>query len=242
MVIDAKVRSSCFQLNGVAYFRGQAEAVQLGDVGVKKMPGTQDDYLAVQDSVPRHKLTIEHATQIDLHGVAISGHDIGAGISIPGVGALDAGTVARQLEDQTLALVRLESLPADIVAAANDSPAVISALITAGHKGRLVHQAVVILEMKTALNFTRSTRFEASGIDRSWVITGTTRSGSRSVVAITPGTTFAYLLLKPKWDAKLQKRLEAHRRRGRRPVQPVLSSMASLVAASNSTRSPNVSS
>jgi hypothetical protein len=205
MAIDAKVRSSCFHFNGVAYFRGQAEAVQLGDVGVKKTPGTQDDHLAVQDSVPRHKLKIERATQIDLHGVAISGDDIGAGISISGVGALDAATVARQLEDQTLALVRLESLPADIVAAANDSPAVISALITAGHKGRLVHQAFVILEMKTALNFTRSTRFEASGIDSSWAITGTTSSGSRSVVTLTPGTTFAYLLLKPKWDAHLRK-------------------------------------
>jgi hypothetical protein len=205
MAIDAKVRSSHFHFNGVAYFRGHAEAVQLGDVGQKKTPGMQDNYLVVQDSVPRHKLTIERATQIDLHGVAISSSDIGAGITIPGVGALGAATVARQLEDQTLALVKLECWPKDIVAAANVSPAVIAALIRAGHKGRLVHQAFVILEMKTALNFTRSTRFEASGIDRSWAITGTTSSGSRTVVAITPGTTFAYLLLKPTWDDKLQK-------------------------------------
>ena len=205
MAIDAKVRSSHFHFNGVAYFRGHAEAVQLGDVGQKKTPGTQDDYLAVQESVPRHQLTIERATQIDIHSVAISGSDIGASITIPGVGVLGAATLARQLEDQALSLVKLECWPKDIVAAANDTPAVISALIHAGHKGRLVHQAFVILEMKTALNFTRSTRFEVSGIDRSWAITGTTSSGSRSVVTITPGTTFAYLLLKPKWDAKLQK-------------------------------------
>ena len=38
MAIDAKVRSSHFQLSGVAYFRGHADTVQLGDVGQKKTP------------------------------------------------------------------------------------------------------------------------------------------------------------------------------------------------------------
>ena len=56
--------------------------------------------------------------------------------------------------------------------------------------------------MKTALNFTRSTRFEVSGSARSWAITGA--GGSRTVVAMTPGTTFAYLLLKPQSRATLQ--------------------------------------
>jgi hypothetical protein len=207
MRIDAKVRSNHFQLNGINYFRSHADAVQFGDAGVKKTPGAQEIYLAVQESVPRNTLTIERATQVDIHKAAFGSHDIGASITIPGVGVLGAGTVARQLEDQTLALVKLESLPRDIVAAANDSPAVITALIRAGHKGRLVHQAFVILEMKTALNFTRASRFDVSGTIRSWVITGTGgfSSGSRTVVTITPGTTFAYLLLKPKWDAPLHK-------------------------------------
>jgi hypothetical protein len=204
MGIDAKVSDKYFHFNGVDYFRGHAEAVQLGDVGVKKTPGAQDSYLAVQESVPRHKLTIERATQIDIHRVTFGGHDIGASITIPGVGVLNAATVARQLEDQTLALVKLESLSTDIVAAANDSPAVITELIRAGNKGRLVHQAFVILEMKTALNFTRSTRFEVSGSALSWAITGT-GGGSCTVATMTPGATFAYLLLKPKWDATLQK-------------------------------------
>ena len=69
MAIDAKVSDKRFQLGGVSYFRSHAEAVQLGDAGVKKTPGTQETYLAVQDSMPRHQLTIERATQIDLHSV-----------------------------------------------------------------------------------------------------------------------------------------------------------------------------
>ena len=207
MAIDAKVRDNHFHLNGVNYFRAHADAVQLGDVGEKKTPATQENYLAVQESVPRHKLTIERALQIDIHHAGFGSSDIGASITVPNVGALGAGTVARQLEDQTLSLVKLEVLPRDIVAAANASPDVIAELIRAGHAGRLVHQAFVILEMKTALNLTRATRFDVSGTAKSWTVTATggSSSASRTVVTITPGTTFAYLLLKPKWDANLKK-------------------------------------
>ena len=141
---------------GVNYFRSHAEAVQFGDVGEKKTSSAHETYLAVRESVPRNQLKIERATQIDIHSVALDASDIGASITIPGVGSLGAATVARQLEDQTLSLVKLETQPTDIVAAANDSPAVIAELIRIGDAGRLVHQAFVILEMKTALNLTRS--------------------------------------------------------------------------------------
>jgi len=206
MAIDARVHASHFHLDGVDYFRGHAQAVQFGDVGEKKSAGTQENYLAVQQSVPRSQLKIQRATQIDLHGVALHGSDIGASITIPGVGSLGPATLARQLEDQALALVRLETLPQDIVAAAYESPAVNTELARAGHAGRLVHQAFVILEMKTALNLTRSIRFDVSGSGLAWAITGTASGGSRTVVTITPATTFAYLLLKPKWDARSLKR------------------------------------
>lgn len=207
MVIDAEVADNHFHLNGVNYFRGHADSVQLGDVGEKKTPATQTNYLAVQESVPRAKLKIQRATQIDMHRVDFSGNDISAGLTIPGLGTLAADSVARQLQDQTLSLVKLEVLPKDIVAAANDSPAVIAELVRAGNSGRLVHQVFVALEMKTALNFTRATHFDVAGSVGSWTVTATggSSSASRTVVTLTPGTTFAYLLLEPKWDANQNK-------------------------------------
>lgn len=207
MAIDARVCGSHFHLDGVDYFRGRAETVQLGDVGAKKTACARQRYLALQENVPRSQLKVERAAQIDMHNVALSAGDIGASITIPGVGSLGAATLARQLQDQTLALVKLETLPRDIVATANDSPSVIAALVRAGNAGRLVHQVFVILEMRTALNLTRSIRFEVSGSGESWAITGTSSSNSRTVVTITLATTFAYLLLKPKWDRdRLEKR------------------------------------
>lgn len=205
MGIAATVCVGHFHLNGIDYFRSHANAVQLGDVGEKQMPGDQEPYLAVRASLPRGALRIESATQIELHGVAISGSDIGASLAIPGVGRLGAGSVARQLEDQALCLVRLGAAPQAMVAAANRAPELIAELVRAGIQARLVHQVLVALEMTTALNFTRATRFEASGGRDAWAVTAIAR-GSRTVVALTPDTTFAYLLLRPTWDAKQPER------------------------------------
>src|SRR5688572_17189581 len=149
MAIDARVCGNHFHLDGVDYFRGHAQAVQLGDAGARNAAGTGANDFAVQASVPRSSLKIERATQIDIHGVALNAGDIGTSITIPGVGSLAADTVARQLEDQTLSLVKLEIAPRDLVAAASDSPAVNTELARAGRAGRLVHQAFVILEMRT---------------------------------------------------------------------------------------------
>ena len=206
----ASVSVSHFHLNGIDYFRSHANAVQLGDVGEKQMPGDQEPYLAVGASLARGALRIDAATQIELHGVAVSGSDIGASLAIPGVGLLGAGSVARQLEDQALCLVRLGAAPQAMVAAANRAPEVLAELIRAGLRGRLVHQVLVILEMTTALNFSRAIRFEVSGARESWVVAASaSASGSRTAVTLTPGTTFAYLLLKPTWDATLPR----HRQR-----------------------------
>ena len=207
MGIAATVCVGHFHLHGIDYFRSHANAVQLGDVGEKQMPGDQEPHLAVRASLPCHELKIESATQIELHGIAISGSDIGASLAIPGVGRLSAGSVARQLEDQALGLVKLGASPQAMVAAANRAPEVIAELVRAGANGRLVHEVFVILEMKTALNFTRGTAFEVSGSGESWTVIATT-GGSRCVVTLTPGTTFAYLLLKPTWDAKQQRHLK----------------------------------
>ena len=203
MGIDASVCVGHFHLNGIDYFRSHANAVQLGDVGEKQMPGDQEPHLAVRASLAPGALKIEAATQIEFHGVAVSGSDIGASLAIPGVGRLSAGSVARQLEDQALCLVRLGAAPQAMVEAANRAPEVLAELIRAGSHGRLVHQVVVILEMTTALNFTRATRFASTGSRESWVVAASAiASGSRTVVTLTPGTTFAYLLLKPTWHAK----------------------------------------
>ena len=199
MAADARVREDHFQLDGTSYFRGGAHDVQLGDAGEKRTPTAQPCHLAVRACVPRPRLPIARATRIEIHRAAFGADDIGRHLTVPGLGPIGPDSVACQLKDQTLSLVKLECGPDDLAAAARDTPAVVDTLARAGRAARLVHQVFVVLDMRVALNFTRSTRFEAHGVAEAWSITGI--GIGRTVLPLEAGTTLAYLLLKPAWCA-----------------------------------------
>ena len=199
MGAEAVVRDDHFRFDGVDYFRGHAGAVQLGDVGERRNPAGSPSHLAVQARLPREKLAIERVTRIDLQGVTVRGSDVGVDIAVAEVGSLGASTVARQLHDQTLCLIRLEVAPRGLIEAVNDCIVPLDALSRAGKAGRLVHQILVIVETATARDLAQATRWSLSGAENGCVLTSIDGDGRRSVVPLAPGATFAYLLLKPTW-------------------------------------------
>ena len=197
MGTDAAVRDDHFRFDGVDYFRGHAAAVQLGDVGERRNPAGSHRHLEVLAALPRETLPIDRVTRIDLHGVTVRGGDIAADVTVAEVGLLGASTVARQLRDKTLCMVKVEASAGALIAAANDCPDVLATLRRAGTAGRLVHQVFVILEMGTAHDLAQATRWSVSGADRDFVLTGIAADGRRSAVTLGSGATFAYLLLNP---------------------------------------------
>ena len=199
MGADAKVREDHFHFDGVDYFRGHAAAVQLGDVGEKKRAAAGHHHLDVQARLPRDKLRIERVTRVDLRGAVVRSSDIDVDITVAEVGALGTSTVARQLEDKTLCLVKLEASPRGVIDAANDCAAALNALGRTDKAGRLVHQVFVILETATAQDLSQGTRWSIAGDNDNCTLTGFGPDGQRSVVLLAPGTTFAYLLLRPTW-------------------------------------------
>ena len=199
MGADAKVREDHFHFDGVDYFRGHAAAVQLGDVGEKKRAAAGHHHLDVKARLPRDKLRIERVTRVDLRGAVVRSSDIDVDITVAEVGALGASTVARQLEDKTLCLVKLEASHYDLIAAANSCGTALDVLSRANKGGRLVHQIFVVLQTATAQDLSQATRWSLSGTHDDCVLTGFGEDGHRSVVVLAPGTTFAYLLLRPTW-------------------------------------------
>lgn len=194
------VRDDHFHFDRVDYFRGHAAAVQLGDVGEKKRPAGGPSHLMVRARLPCEALPIERVTRIDLDGVTLRGSDIVADITVAEIGALGASTVARQLRDKTLCLVKVEAAAHDVIAAANTRVAVLDALKRAGPAGRLVHQVFVILETATAHDLSQATCWSVSRVSdasSACVLTGLGADGQRRTVALAPGATFAYLLLEP---------------------------------------------
>ena len=204
MAIDITIRDNHLHFDGINFFRGNANLVQLGSAGAKKTPSTQTNYLSVEENIPLKKLKINKVTTIELNGTKVTGADVSATIDVPGVGPLSASAVSARLRKDTLKLVKIDVLPRDIVEAANESPKVLDALKASGNDGRLAHQVVVILESSTAETLLKGVAFELTTDDGRPILTA--RAGSKDVATVEiNGATFAYLLLKPKWDANLKK-------------------------------------
>jgi len=176
-------------------------------VGGKCTPSTQENYLAVEANIPVAKLKINRVAILTLNGTRISGAEIHADIEVPGMGTLSPNAVSTKLQDETLKLVKIDVLPSVIVKAANESPKVLDALVRAGHRGRIAHQVVVVMDAKSAETVSRgvSLDFTTDGGSPALTVHGVAGSKEVNTVQINSGATFAYLLLEPKWDANRQK-------------------------------------
>lgn len=207
MAIDIKIRNNHLHLDGINFFRGNANTVQLGSVGDKRTPSTQENYLAVEANIPVAKLEINKVSILTLNGTRISGADVAAEIEVPGMGTLSPNVVSTKLQEQTLKLVKIDVLPRSIVGAANESPRVLDALVRAGNRGRIAHQVVVVMDAATAETVRRGVSFDFTRDDGSPTLEVHGVAGSKEVstVRINSGATFAYLLLEPKWDANQRK-------------------------------------
>ena len=202
MDAGAAVREDHLHLDGVDYFRGRAATVRLGDVGERRNPVGSQSHLAVQARLPRARLAIERVARIDLQGVTVRGSDVAVDVTVAEVGSLGASTVARLLHDRTLCLLKVEAARRGVIDVANESARSLDALRRSGKAGRLVHQVIVVVETITARELTEATRWSLGGDDDSCVLTGFGGDGRRSVVALAPGATLAYLLLTPTWLGK----------------------------------------
>jgi hypothetical protein len=195
----AAVRDDHFHFDGVDYFRGHAAAVQLGDVGERRNPAGSHSHLAMQARPRRDTLPIARVTPIDLHDVTVRGSDIEVDLVVAEVGVLGPSTVARQLRDRTLCLIKVEAAARELIDAANASADVLDTLRRAGTGARLVHQVFVVLETATARDLAQAARWSIDGADGVLELTGFAADGRRSAVALAVDATFAYLLLKPRW-------------------------------------------
>jgi len=117
----------------------------------------------------------------------------------------NASAVATKLKEETLKLVKIDVLPRDVVDAANDSPKALDALIQSGREGRIAHQVITVMEAATAETVRRGGTFSIEPGDGGPSLKVRAGSTEIATVEISSGATFAYLLLKPKWDANQQK-------------------------------------
>src|SRR5262245_18438050 len=206
MAIDLEIKDNHLHFDGINLFRGNANNVQLGSVGGKKTPSTQENYLQVEANIPVKKLKVNKVTVLTLNSTRISGADVNASVDVPTLGTLSASAVATKLKEETLQLVKIDVLPRDVVDAANDSPKALDGSIKSGRDGRIAQQVIMVMEATTAETVRRVGSFSIEAGDGGPSLKVRAGSTEISTVEISSGATFAYLLLKPKGDANQQKK------------------------------------
>lgn len=206
MSFQIEIRNNHVTLEGVHYFRANASSLRLGSWGEKKSPLTQQNYLMLEGHVPAPKLQVRKGISCEIAGARLTDQDIGLTLTVPGVGKLSAGVAAEQLRSNQLKLVKFEVLPKNLAAAANESPAVIDGLRRVGNDGRLVHQVLVALDAKTAALYSTAGTIDAEIDGGKFSLTAHVGAGGSGGTTLSfEDATFAYLLLKPKWDASQKK-------------------------------------
>ncbi len=206
MSIQIKFAKSYLQVENVRFFTTGASSVELGSWGEKKTPLTQPNYLMVMDRVPAAKLKVRKSLDLRIDSATLTEANLGAGLSVLGLGKLNAGVAADKLRREEVRLIMLEVLPADMADAVNSSPKVIEGFRNVGNDGRLVHKIIVAADAKTADSFAVAGSISAevdAGIFKIKLGGGAGTSGGTTVSF--DQATVGYLLLEPKFDANQKK-------------------------------------
>lgn len=199
----AVIKDNHLKFNGKSYFKAGAESVELGSYGEKKSPLTKANYLEVQGHVPYDKLKVRTATVVDIDFKQSSEKDFQANVIATAAGG-NVNTAYKRLDKGELKLVKFEVELVDMKNALNDAPAVRDNLDKYGNDARVCHQIFVVLEATVATKIASSTSLAAAGSNGALTVTAkaTVKNEKDTVVTLSKGTTYAYLLAKLDWDKK----------------------------------------
>ncbi len=194
----AIVRSNHLKYAGISYFRGNAPSVGLGDYGEKKSPVLSQNHLAVQSSLPASKIDVSRSYTVELDFSRSRRADVELNLKVANGGA-GVGGGFEGLKRASLKLLKLEVRLGDLKRAVNRSRDTLEALRSYGKDARVVHQIFVVMSASEADVVSGSGGLTLS----QYGATLTAKAGGRRslTVKFEPGTTYAYLLSKPEWDA-----------------------------------------
>ena len=204
------VAESHLTYGGLAYFRGNAEQVEVGSIGEKRTPLTKQNYLEVKDRIPVDKIHVAQATVVDIDFTKTSKAAFNTNVSavIEGVPVKVTGDAAfEKMRSGTLKLVKFAVPGNQMKEAANSVPARIRDLADWGNDARIAHQVFIVMDAQLATKFNNNANATLSvGIKglQAQVGGGGSSSGS-TTVQISKGSCFAYLLLKIQWNAAAKK-------------------------------------
>ena len=202
------VKANHMTLNGTKYFTANAQYVTISSYGEKATPILGANKLEVQDHLPAQKLQGKVVTvpPIELDTANSTKADFTAAFSanFKAIGfAGSAGVIYDNLASNHLKLVQIWVQENDIKAAINSSPMHRNNLAADGNDARIAHVIFVVMEASFATSFTAGLNFDVTA-DAAGIISINATGGGvvagKTKVTLSPGTVYAYLLLKLDWN------------------------------------------
>lgn len=207
---NVAVAENHLTVGGVAYFRGNADKVEFGSIGVKRTPLGKQNYIEVKDRLPVDKVGKTKSTVVEIDFTKTSKSAFGTAISaiVEGVPVKFTGDASfEKMRSGELKLVQISAMLNDVRDAINKSPKAMADLVEWGNDAVVVTSVFLVMEAKLANRFNNNVDVSLSaGIKgmEAKVSGGNTSSGT-TTVTWSKDSCFAYLLAKPKWDASQKK-------------------------------------
>lgn len=199
------VKDNHLTYNGVSYFRGHAEEIELGSIGEKRTPLTKQNYLDVKDRIPPNKIGTAKSTlvDIDFRRSTSSAFSVAINAIIKGVPVrVGASHTRSKLQSGELRMLKLSVMNNTMERAINDSPRKRDDLARWGKDARICHQVFIVMEGAIATKYGNDSSVKLSGGAEGVKaeFSGSSSTRGSTLVTLAPGTCFAYLLLKIDWN------------------------------------------
>lgn len=200
------ITDSKFKYNGVSYFRGKSENVDLASYGDKKTPVGKVNYLAVQNNVKREhvaKVSVKITGPYAIDWSKYTDADVNADIAYLTASGT-AGFSRSAAKSANLKLVKLALHEGPLKKLLNQhANGARNYLADEGSSGRVVSEVWVVSEAQLAEDITRCGSVSGAGSKGAIKITMDLNkcTNVQSSVEVPSMTTFAYLLHKvKKWN------------------------------------------
>jgi hypothetical protein len=204
MAKNVSVSENHFTYGGISYFRGHAENIKLGSFGEKKTPLTKMNYLEVKDHIPAEKIGTAEVIEVDVDFTQIkqAGFNLNVSATSQGIPVSAATALhSNKASESELSLLKFSIEANDMMRVVNGLSDQREQLKRWGGKARIAHQVFVVVEATLATKFAAAGKVDLMvGKDSLGAALGGSHSThSTSVVSLSKGTCFAYLLAKLEW-------------------------------------------
>jgi len=209
---DPTVKKNHMVFQGIHYFKGKASSAEIGAWGEKKTPVLQANYLERKAQVPKKYIDKVKVTTFDLSESSVTEAEFKANVNVASLVGLSSQDAYNKLKNgqYKFALVEILNKNGPFLNQINGNGRLIQKLVDEGNDCRIVTAVIIVISHQeaNAYGWSHQGKVEATlledGVLKFGAKSNVKGSGSSSY-SLSPGSTFAYLLDKPEWDAKLKK-------------------------------------